>query len=678
MVLSIDFVKLEPYFRFWVMKIIYATQTNTAYELAVQFKRYALRRNVQAKLFNIKDISAQDFSSFEYMVLFVSTTGDGQVPDGMKEIWAELLKKTMEKNIFKELKFSIFCLGDSSYQKFNAGGRMLRKRLIQLGATEFYEAGLGDDQSKLGVEYDFLQWNKGFWDKTLKLQNFMLPAGFNVDDSPRLEAPRYILHIEERELFDKEKQKLEKLHKSEWVNNYIFNESDSSPPSDKLLINKRDNCRTVDALDFTVNRNEKVSASHEKNDNSENGSMDKDVRFLEFFVENQQSSLVYKSGDVAIVYPCNTDDQVKTMLKLIGATGKELISIYQRDNNKLILKHSLVEILTHSFDCSATLTRGSIEQLYFLLQPSTDGNNTLQEEKNKLLEMLQLENIDIYESYIRRERRSLLDFAQDFNFSLPLCTLFSSILRPTEPREYSICSSPRAHGLNTVQIVVSLVKFLTPRKRLYKGKGSVFLSRLKVGSKVKAQIKPGVYIPSGQSPLILIGPGTGVAPCRSILYECLNNPEFNREVLLIFGCRRVDEDFLFKSEFLTLLENQPNFSLCVCFSRHEEMYTGNTFWSKRSKKYPIRRSADDSDTKLKAMYVQHGLKIPEIADVACEYLVEKAGVVYVCGTAKNMPTSVFQSFADILSKKMSMTTQQTEKALLSLQRKNRYILEVWS
>jgi sulfite reductase alpha subunit-like flavoprotein len=78
------------------------------------------------------------------VVFIVATTGEGEAPSSMVNTWKFLLRKDLPPNSLKALNFSVFGLGDSSYEYFNAVAKKLTSRLIGLGANLIHEIGLGD------------------------------------------------------------------------------------------------------------------------------------------------------------------------------------------------------------------------------------------------------------------------------------------------------------------------------------------------------------------------------------------------------------------------------------------------------------------------------------------------------------------------------------------------------
>lgn len=109
-------------------------------------------RHVNAYLAAFDEYDIRKLPAVKYAVFVVATTGDGDPPPNMMKSWKFLLRSDLGASPLKDLKFSIFGLGDSAYQHFNAMARKLYQRLLSLGATVFQERALGDDQHDFGYE----------------------------------------------------------------------------------------------------------------------------------------------------------------------------------------------------------------------------------------------------------------------------------------------------------------------------------------------------------------------------------------------------------------------------------------------------------------------------------------------------------------------------------------------
>ena len=87
----------------------------------------------------------------ETLIIFVvSTTGSGQEPRSMTMLWKMLLRSDLPPNFLEDMRFAVFGLGDSSYEKFCWPAKMLSRRLLWLGATQVCDRGEGDDQHHFG------------------------------------------------------------------------------------------------------------------------------------------------------------------------------------------------------------------------------------------------------------------------------------------------------------------------------------------------------------------------------------------------------------------------------------------------------------------------------------------------------------------------------------------------
>ncbi|XP_062519826.1 methionine synthase reductase-like isoform X2 [Corticium candelabrum] len=95
------------------------------------------------------------------VVFIVSTTGDGDPPDTAQKFWRCLKNQSLSKSYLKHLKFALLGLGDSNYTNFCNFSRMLGRRLLELGATSFYETGYADDS--VGLERVVEPWTDGLW-----------------------------------------------------------------------------------------------------------------------------------------------------------------------------------------------------------------------------------------------------------------------------------------------------------------------------------------------------------------------------------------------------------------------------------------------------------------------------------------------------------------------------------
>ncbi|CAN0242169.1 unnamed protein product, partial [Hapterophycus canaliculatus] len=120
-------------------------------EVAEYVASLAGRRGFGASAVPLDSIPAPRALESSLAVFVVSTTGDGEVPNNMSAFWRFLLRRGLPANCLESMRFAVFGLGDSGYAKYNATARKLHARLLQLGAVELVDRGLGDDQSPRGM-----------------------------------------------------------------------------------------------------------------------------------------------------------------------------------------------------------------------------------------------------------------------------------------------------------------------------------------------------------------------------------------------------------------------------------------------------------------------------------------------------------------------------------------------
>jgi sulfite reductase (NADPH) flavoprotein alpha-component len=240
----------------------------------------------------------------------------------------------------------------------------------------------------------------------------------------------------------------------------------------------------------------------------------------------------------------------------------------------------------------------------------------------------------------------LLDLLESFPSARPPLSELISSLDPLQPRLYSIASSPK-HAANEVHLTVAAVRY-DKRARHRTGVASTFLcDRVAAGAEVSVYVHPAdaFRLASPDRPMIMIGPGTGVAPFRAFLQERQAIGASGRN-WLVFGNPHRDKDFLFEDEltrwhkdgFLTRLE--------TAFSRDQEH----------------------------KIYVQH--RLLEHAAELWAWL-EEGAHLYVCGDALKMARDVDKGLLYILAKEGRMEPAAAKAYLARLSAEGRYQKDVY-
>jgi len=148
----------------------------------------------------------------------------------------------------------------------------------------------------------------------------------------------------------------------------------------------------------------------------------------------------------------------------------------------------------------------------------------------------------------------------------------------------------------------------------------------------------------------MIGPGTGLAPFRGFLQDRHHQRKAGKEVgasVLYYGCRRGDEDYLYKDELSGWLSDGTLNELHVAFSRQQ----------------------------TEKIYVQHLLRQNKENTWK---LLQQGGHIYVCGDAKNMSHDVQDTFQDICIEVGKMTPEEAKAYMKKMESQKRYQADVWS
>ncbi len=260
---------------------------------------------------------------------------------------------------------------------------------------------------------------------------------------------------------------------------------------------------------------------------------------------------------------------------------------------------------------------------------------------------------DHFRSDILAKRRSVLDLLEEF----PACELpfaaFLEMMPLMTPRSYSISSSPVADGARCSMTVAVVEGPARGGAGVYHGVCSNYLARQAAGATVQAFVKEtkvGFRLPvDPAAPIIMIGPGTGLAPFRGFLRERAALKAQGRTLgpaLLFFGCRHPDQDYIYADE----LKEQADagvVDLEVAFSRHDGRKT----------------------------YVQDLLKAK--ADKVAD-LIDQGAVIFVCGDGGRMEPDVRRALIALHRDRTGDDEAAGEAWMAKLAADNRYVLDVWA
>ncbi len=352
---------------------------------------------------------------------------------------------------------------------------------------------------------------------------------------------------------------------------------------------------------------------------------DRETRHMEISLEG--SGLQYEPGDSLGIYPENHPQLVDDLIAAMDWNPEESITINKQGDllalRKALLRHYEITVLTKPLIKQFAEIAAS-PGLKELVEPG-------QEQKLK--------------EYI--EERDLLDLVQDFQLKGIPAASFTSVLRKLPARLYSISSSPKATP-DEVHITVRAVQYEAHGRNRYGVCSTQLADRLQPGDTLPVYIQhnPNFKLPANpDAPVIMIGPGTGVAPFRAFLSEREETGSEGKS-WLFYGDQHFATDFLYQIEWQRWLKDGVLTRMDVAFSR-------------------------DTDQKV---YVQH--RMLEKSKELYEWLQEGA-YVYVCGDEKKMAHDVHATLAAILEQEGGLSAEEAADYLLRMQQEKRYQRDVY-
>ncbi|MGZ8908206.1 MAG: assimilatory sulfite reductase (NADPH) flavoprotein subunit, partial [Methylobacter sp.] len=345
----------------------------------------------------------------------------------------------------------------------------------------------------------------------------------------------------------------------------------------------------------------------------------KETHHLEFSLEG--SGLTYEPGDALGVCPTNAPDVIDALLQALHFDGTEWITLDGEHG-------SLYDVLFSQYEIT-TITRPAMQK-YALLANSQKLDQLLHD-KHKLNDYL--------------HGREMIDLVTDFPAGHLCPQAFVDCLRKLPPRMYSIASSLKQHP-DEVHITVVAVRYQA-HGRDRKGTGSTFLAeRISEDATIPVFIDRNNNFKLPTDPaaaIIMIGPGTGIAPFRAFIEEreAIAAPGKN---WLFFGEQHFETDFLYQAEWLRYLNSGVLTRMIVAFSRDQEQ----------------------------KIYVQH--LMAEHGKELYAWLQDGA-YFYVCGDGKQMAPDVHAALLKIVAAEIG--ADNAEEYVANLQKAKRYQRDVY-
>ncbi|HEY1505584.1 MAG TPA: sulfite reductase subunit alpha [Stellaceae bacterium] len=353
------------------------------------------------------------------------------------------------------------------------------------------------------------------------------------------------------------------------------------------------------------------------------GASSKDTRQVVFDIA--ATGLAYEPGDALGVQPVNCSDTVRAIIECLGA----------KDDSEVAGPDGVTRGL---FDALARACE--------IGRPSDEAVEVLASRAVNLAESQRLQALAEGYPGAGPENADLLELLQTFPSARPPLQELVSALGALQPRLYSISSSPKANP-GAVHLTVAAVRYKL-RDRARKGVASTFLAdRTPSGASVPVFVQKshGFRLPKDHdTPMIMIGPGTGVAPFRAFLQERRMLGAKGRN-WLFFGDQHRASDFLYEEEIIGFQRDGLLTDLELAFSRDQ----------------------------AERIYVQQRMR--ERATALWTWI-EEGAYIYVCGSV-TMGKDVGASLTAIIARQGGMGTGAAKAYLAKLAKEERYVLDVY-
>eukprot|EP01104_Vermistella_antarctica_P015119 TRINITY_DN4899_c0_g1_i1.p1 TRINITY_DN4899_c0_g1~~TRINITY_DN4899_c0_g1_i1.p1 ORF type:complete len:697 (-),score=133.23 TRINITY_DN4899_c0_g1_i1:1270-3360(-) len=689
--------------------IFYASETGTAEALAKRVHAESSAHGLTSTLVSCEGFNPDELSKHAIVVCIVSSTGDGDPPLAARKFWRLFRRR---KDPLVDIKFTMLGLGDTNYSTYQGFPRKITKRFTDLGAKSFYTRGEADDET--GLDEVVEPWIDGLWDALLATFDSIpgpsqaYPAPTDNDTatppSPSSEVEKIVAPSAPTETTEVDSA-------SPAVANPVSKATTTTATKKKRQVRhrpKKDPLLSKLAVVLLESRpvpTSEVPPTHAEATVTSaryltTAQATKRVVHVELSFKNTTPDFAgYAPGDAIGLVCQNCANLVDSLLDRLRFDGDKCFSIgpasHLIDKPEVVPSHlpgtfDVRDVFTRYIDIRSTPSKAHLRVLA--------SHCSVEDEKKRLGALAERDGREAYLD-LQRAHVSLLDLLHQFPSCAPPLHVLLEHLPHLTPRYYSSSSSPLVVGTNAIHFAFTVVDVarsltgsvtldsstndtstFTVKEERFRGLCSTWLEKELLARNTlpslndadadggatsdKSQLTVTVFPrPSGDfklpldptAPVLMIGPGTGVAPFIGFLahrQQQLLKGDGTKpgESWLFFGCRHEAHDYLYRSEIESYVDGGVLSHLSLAFSR------------------------DSEDGKV--VYVQD--KLVENAEEVYRLITEEHASVYVCGDANGMAKDVMGALASIFRKCAKVEDVAAQGMVAGLMKEKRLLMDVWA
>nr|QCX35688.1 Nitric Oxide Synthase 2b [Nautilus pompilius] len=527
--------------------VLYATETGTA----ERFSRNLCKRFQQAfntKMICMNEYEVKSLPSESLLLVVASTFGSGQPPENGKNFASKLeetqlteSKNLKNRELLRGVRYSVFGLGNSSYPDFCSFAHFVNDQLKVSGGEEINPIGEGDELS--GQEEEFNTWTSNVMKAACKK--------FSLDN--------YICDSDSTMALT----------------------SDSTWSPDLYQVTAAPEVKESDLSSVLsdVHHKKVMSCVVLGNKQLQSSDSSRETVLVRLGTKNTEE-MTYQAGDHIGIYPANQADIVDNiLLRVDGEINPDVpvcIEVKNKEDNgektvripySRLPTCSLRTALTSLLDVTTPPTKRLLERLANLATEQTDRDRLHKLATDK----------QFYESWKKYNFSHLAEVLQEFKSVKLTASFLLTQLPLMQQRFYSISSSADLKP-GEIHVTVAVVNYRTKAGKgpLHHGVCSTWLNQCPIGQRVPCFIKeaPSFHLPKDDAaPVIMVGPGTGIAPFRSFWQqrEVIRKSTVDSNKLpyytLYFGCRQKTVDHIYRAELESAERTGALTNVHVAFSR---------------------------------------------------------------------------------------------------------------